>query len=208
VRHLLPVAAVAAVAAALASCSPCRSTRRAADPVPPNITLADGGMGNACESTAQCAAGLTCLDGFAQTDSYAELATFKLCTVECNPTVCPAGFLCRQAAGGAGADGGRPSVCLPQCTTDSDCRNGQRAGSCAFETPDAGTNDGGLSVDGGVAIGTCQPLVCGGVNSGGSCPTGFLCQDDNYGGRNNGCYASNAGAAAPMAAPMAAWCGK
>lgn len=195
-ERMLAVAVVAATAAALASCSPCVSSGKPADPAPPKLTLSDGGMGNACETTAQCTAGLECKDGFTVTDSYSELATFKLCTRDCSASVCPAGFACGPSRE-LTSDGGYTQVCLPSCTSDADCRSGQRAGLCN------GT-DGGAVEDGGTGL--CRPIVCGGVNSANSCPAGFLCQDDDYGGRGNNCnYPANNAA---IAAPQAAWCGK
>jgi hypothetical protein len=189
VRLALLVVVVGGAALAV-GCSPCVSGAPA-DALP-RLTLADGGMGNACESTAQCTAGLECRDAFAVTDTYAELATFKTCTRDCSASACPAGFLCTAARGGAAGDGGAALICVPACQTDADCRTGQRAGSCV------------LPADAGTAAGTCQPVVCGGT-SGGSCPSAYLCQDDVYGGRG-GCYPNNSGAA--MAAPQAAWCGR
>ena len=202
-RRIVWALVVSSGAALYVGCSPCASSGKPANDVPAGITLADGGIGDPCDTTTQCSAGLDCRDTFPVTDTYVETATFRSCTLDCTSTACPSGSVCLDAPSGVAADGGALRFCVPGCTTESNCQTGHRAGLCALA--DAGVAaDGGTAADAGSASGTCQPIVCGGVSSTATCPSSYLCQETYYGGRNNGCYASGAA----MAAPRAAWCGK
>jgi hypothetical protein len=176
------------------SCSPCVSTGAPERDIAAQVTIFDGGIGDPCDTTSQCAPGLDCRDAFPVTNSYSEPATFRTCTRDCASNACPTGSTCISAAGDAG------TLCVPSCAADSDCQKGHLAGTCVGA-------DAGTLADGGNPVGECRPIVCGGA-TGGSCPSSYLCQDDYYGGggRGGGCYP--AGSNAAMAAPRAAWCGK
>ncbi len=191
IRILLAVAAVAGIVN-LSSCSPCVGNGAPADAIAP-VTLSDGGLGDACNTASQCSAGLDCKGVFAVSDRSAEQETFLACTQSCATAACPAGFVCVNVE----SSGLNPDrFCAPSCSTDADCRTGQRAGTCAG-------NDGGTLADGGTT-GTCQPTVCGGGNQTG-CPTGYQCQAYTYYGGNRCSGGGSSGAAAP---PQGSWCGK
>jgi len=89
-----------AAAAALAGCQTCEYG-------PTAHASTDQPMGARCRGTAECAAGLTCLE--------------DVCTVDCAgaPKACPAGATCIF---------GR--LCLPTCAANDDCLMGSTVGIC------------------------------------------------------------------------------
>jgi hypothetical protein len=202
-RRVMWAVVVACGAALYVGCTPCVSSGRPADAIAP-VTISDGGIGDPCDTSSQCSAGLDCRGAFPVTDSYTENSTFRACTRECETSACPTGSVCADANGQTAPDGGLSRQCVPGCAKDTDCLTGHRAGSCIGE--DGGTlADGGSLADGGVQLGQCRPIVCGGTTSV-TCPSGYLCQDDRTYNRGGSCGTSSSGAA--MAAPQASWCGK
>lgn len=195
-RWSIAVVAVLGATVQLWSCSPCYTGSGAPAEMINLLTLSDGGMGAPCNTTNDCSAGLDCREVHQLSGRYATLSTTRACTRDCAGSPCPQGFACVDPDTLAAPDGGAgtPGHCVPACRTDADCRTGLRAGTCV------GASDGG--VDAGVLDGLCRPVICGG-GGGGTCPSGFFCQDEGYGGGR--CGYPNAGRAAP---PPEAWCGK
>jgi hypothetical protein len=147
---ILPMgSAVALLAAALLNaCSP----RPCGLPTTPSaVPVLDGGLGDPCGNLdGTCGSGLSCLD-----PSYFYTYPTLTCTVDCAADAgCPSGSSCFHS-------GGLPntSVCLPTCTTRSDCLT-TRAATCV------------PYLDAGV----CEALLCeppGGALPG--CPAGYTC---------------------------------
>jgi hypothetical protein len=200
-RRIVWALVISSGAALYAGCSPC-STKRAADAIAP-VTITDGGLGDPCEATSQCSAGLDCRDVFpSDSDFSVERDTFRACTRDCTASACPTGFVCADLPTTV-QDGGQPRYCLPGCSADADCLTGHRAGKCVGE--DGGTlGDGGTSADGGAVTGQCRPIVCGPTTTT-ECPSSFNCQAGLTGGGS--CSTGTAGAAEP-APPPSSWCGK
>lgn len=196
-RWWVAATVVAAAAAQLWACSPCvgGNSGAPADMIA-LLTLADGGLGAPCSVSSECSAGLDCREAHRANGAYVSASTTRACTRDCASSACPQGFACVDQATLAAADGGagKPRQCVPACRSDADCQGGLRAATCV------GAADGG--VDAGVLDGLCQPVVCGGA-TGGTCPSGFFCQQDRYSG--GGCGYPSSARAAP---PEGAWCGR
>ena len=100
-----PAILLLAAAPWLSGCEQCSEPT----PWPP---LADQPLGARCEASAQCAAGLECLD--------------STCTVPCPDGSCAGGATCFDRR-----------YCLPACATDADCLLGVTLGACNAFSPDA-----------------------------------------------------------------------
>lgn len=163
---------------------------------PSPSALSNQPLGGPCSTSANCASGLTCLSSVAefsstetpesQTSSL-EVAT-NLCTMSCSVAdgggPCPASSTCLDGAQVPPQFGSPRTypVCVPTCSSDTDCELGNRAEACV-------TIDGGLKVcetleaetaDAGVA---CTAPFCTTT-----CPAGFQrvdfeCQESPYCGK-------------------------
>jgi hypothetical protein len=94
--------ALVAVAVTFAACQTC------SDPVPAK-PLSDEPLGARCRASADCSAGLPCLEGFCSPS----------CAGNALPLACPAGTSCVLTG-----------LCFPGCDSDADCQLGSTAGRC------------------------------------------------------------------------------
>jgi hypothetical protein len=126
-------------------------------------------IGDPCRANEDCNAGLTCESAYL---AGGEITAQNACSIDCRTASCPAGSVCVDGEGSVPVDGGfeRKRLCLPSCTSDNDCVQGTRAGTCVVA-------DGGASV--------CHPITC----YAGRCPTGYGC---------TGAFCPSPGSEAPM----------
>jgi len=120
--------------------------------------LANEALGEPCDNTADCEAGLTCaltLGGYPSGPAR----SVTTCTQECTSSSCPTGSVCVDAPVGAGAS--LPKVCVPSCKSQADCAHLLGGASCS-------------------TAGVCAPLVCTSTavsdEEGIACPTGYSCE--------------------------------
>ena len=128
-------------------------------------------LGGPCNTSADCASGLSC-QGLQVDPSGQAWEGGNLCTDACGDAgACSSGSTCIDAStipssltGTAATLSGL--MCVPTCTSDSDCELGGRAGKCL--ATDAGTN---ICEELGYVTGdtACPQPNCG------ACPSGFSC---------------------------------
>jgi hypothetical protein len=97
------------------------------------IIVQPASLGAACDTDAQCAAGLHCLCGSHNTQGTCPAGlSAGLCTQSCDGVPCAPGSVCldlsRSAVptgvdGGAASDAWRQPICVPSCTTNANCRS-------------------------------------------------------------------------------------
>jgi hypothetical protein len=133
--------------------------------------LSNEPLGGPCLHTADCATGLTCFSFQLDPQGHAWEGG-NLCTVACaNGGTCPSGTTCVDPSGAPSsvtqstADSTGP-ICVPTCSTGTDCQQGGRAGACVA------LNDGTK---------VCEELNCVAGDSActkpncDACPASFSC---------------------------------
>lgn len=133
-------------------------------------------VGGPCLDKSECATALICqatpMDSEQHLPGTVEFRASSGCTADCTTAACPTGTVCVAggislcsslcAEGACGpacvpANDSTSRICLPTCSTDTDCQVGLRAGRCL-------ASDGGLQV--------CIPLLC---TSARDCPNPYVC---------------------------------
>jgi hypothetical protein len=151
-------------------------------------------LGGPCGTSADCARGLSCISSTAQYSSTKTpesqtsplaVAT-NLCTITCEQgPYCPSGSTClngAQVPSGQRPDAGTFPICIPTCSSDSDCQLGDRAQACV-------AIDSGISICEDVeAMRADAGVPCIPPNCTTTCPAGFQivdfeCEHSSYCGK-------------------------
>lgn len=143
-------------------------------PLPVPHAVSDQILGGPCSVDSDCQSGLTC-QVFERDPGGNIWEGGTVCSLVCDggPS-CPGTSVCRpQLSPNGTAAPENLDMCVPSCSSDSDCQTGNRAQLCI-------PHDGGPSV--------CEPLLCGRGNCGDpilamhefpkcqkDCPSGFQC---------------------------------